>query len=978
MIKTFKLFSFKPTLLGGLFLTLTALGKAQQPDATKPAQLKQSPRDPELRSDPDLRNFSGRVDTVRERSFDRDWRFFRGEATGAEAPSFDDSGWRSLDVPHDWSIEDLPNAPAGQGRATADPSSFAVPKGNTPPAGAPPRIGPFDVKDSPGQGATGYTAGGEGWYRKHFRLLRANQHVEVRFDGVYQDADFWLNGTHLGFHPYGYTSFFYDLTPYLNPGGANLLAVRVRNLGQNSRWYSGSGIIRHVWLNVTAPLHIPHGGVQVTTPTVSDASATVHVKVSVVNDNADVTGDAHVLVSVLDARSRLVGRADTPVQPIAAGKTGSFETEVPVERPALWSPDSPHLYQTRTDVVVNQHAVDSVTTVFGIRSIVMNGQSGFLLNGKEVKMRGACVHHDLGALGAASLDRAEERRIEVLKAAGFNAIRTAHNPPSPAMLDACDRLGILVYEEAFDMWQEAKNPDDYHLYFPEWGLRDIAMMIQRDRNHPSVVLWSIGNEIYTFNFSNSPPTTTIFSPETGKELANRIRALDPTRPLTEGGWAGDWILLPQSQTLNSSIWSYLDIGDQHYQHDDSVMHTGHPDRALLQSESFPATLYDDWKLVTNSKYAVGDFTWTGWDYLGESALGGPVSVPIGTLPLPGGTNDNFGLITSYPYPWFQAFCGDIDLIGERKPQWHYRTVVWGDSPLEMAVERPVPGGMEQRANCWSYYDELQSWTWNVPRGQIMRVRVYTSGDQVVLLLNGQRVATKTLATADKMTTTFDIPYAPGQLTAVASKERREIGRKTFTTVGAPAALRLATDPHHLSNNRNDLAYVLVEVVDAAGHVVPDAVQHVKLTVKGAATLAGIANANPHNVNSFQRGDRFTYHGKALGIVRPTGSPGRISVHASADGLAPATLILKSGVRGQESESLDLVLMHKSEKRRILEKHRLWYGWNPGACGGPPISAKIIVRRSMGEWLLSRRDSTIVAWHEVPGIMRKIASSRRDD
>jgi beta-galactosidase len=900
MIKRFKLLFSKPTLLGSLFLVATVFAKAPQPDATTPAQREQSPTDPALRPDPHLRSASGQSNTIRERSFDRDWQFFRGEAAGAETPSFDDSGWRSLDLPHDWSIEDLANAPTGQGRATADPSSLAVPKGNTPPASAPPQIGPFDLKDSPGQGATGYTVGGEGWYRKHFRLSRRNQHVEVRFDGVYQDADFWLNGTHLGFHPYGYSSFFYDLTPYLNPRGTNVLAVRVRNLGRNSRWYSGSGIIRHVWLIVTAPLHIPYGGVQVTTPTVSEASATVHVKVSVVNDNADVTRDAHVLVSVLDAKSRPVGRVDTSVQPIAPGKTESYETEVPVERPALWSPDSPRLYQIRTDVLVNQLPVDSTTTVFGIRSIVMNGQSGFLLNGKEVKMRGACVHHDLGALGAASLDRAEERRIEVLKAAGFNAIRTAHNPPSPTMLDACDRLGIMVYEEAFDMWREAKNPEDDHLYFPEWGLRDIAIMVQRDRNHPSVVLWSIGNEIYTFNFSNHPPTTTIFSPETGQELANRIRALDPTRPLTEGGWAGDWSLLPQSRTVNSSIWSYLDLGDQHYQHDDSVLHAAHPDRALLQSESFPATLYDDWKLVTNNKYAVGDFTWTGWDYLGESAIAGPVLVPTGTPPP--GTNDNLGLLTSYPYPWFQAFCGDIDLIGERKPQWYYRTVVWGDSPLEMAVERPVPDGMEQRANCWSYYDELQSWTWNVPRGQSMRVRVYTSGDQIVLLLNGRRIATKTLGAADKMTTTFDVPYAPGQLTAAASKGGREIGRKTFTTVGAPAALRLAMDARHLSKNRNDLAYVLVEVVDAAGRAVPDAVQHFNLTVKGAATLAGIANANPHNVDSFQRGDRFTYHGKALAIVRPTGRPGRIFVHVSAEGLTPATLNLgqESGVRGQES------------------------------------------------------------------------------
>jgi beta-galactosidase len=826
-----------------------------------------------------------RVGTVRERSFDRGWRFFRGELTGAEAPSFDDHSWRTLDIPHDWSIEDLPYATSNDGGATTDPAAWSVPPG-APAPNAPPVIGPFDRQNSPGQAATGYTIGGEGWYRKHFRLheLRGDQHVELRFDGVYQNADFWLNGVYLGFHPYGYTTFAFDLTPYLNPEGTNVLAVRVRNLGQNSRWYSGSGIIRHVWLTTTGPLRIPLWGVGITTPMVSEASAVVHTEVAVANLGPSSSG-AQVSVTVLDSHACALLSLKTVPQQIAAGQTSTFKVNLPVTRPTLWSPDSPNRYWARTDILVNGKVVDSTTTRFGIRSILMDGQHGFLLNGKPLKMRGVSVHHDHGALGAAALDSAEVRRVEVLKAAGFNAVRTSHNPPTPAFLEACDRLGMLVYEEAFDTWQNGKNPEDYHVWFPDWWPRDIDSMVLRDRNHPCIVMWSIGNEIYTPDFANN------FSPETGKELANRIRSLDSTRPITEGGWAGFLFVLTQSGTVNSVKWNYLDLGDQHYQHDYSVMHAGHPDRALLQSESFPATLYDDWKLVEDNTFAIGDFTWTGWDYLGEAALAKPRLVPVGTPPDDQLSEAQFFGGTNYFYPWFNAFSGDIDLIGQRKPQWYYRTVVWGDSPLEMAVERPTPIGMEQRATWWGYYDELQSWTWDVSAGQSMKVRVYTSGDQVRLLLNGTEVGSKTIAASDKRTTTFAVPYAPGELTAIASQAGHEISRKTFTTVGPAAALRLRSDTRGLTTNPNSLAYVVVEVVDNRGQLVPDAVTRVSFDVNGSGELAGIANANPRNVDSFRQPRRYTYHGQALAILHPTDTPGPVQLHARADGLRPATLTL---------------------------------------------------------------------------------------
>src|SRR5487761_2614941 len=431
--------------------------------------------------------------------FDADWRFIKDSTIDASGAAFDDSKWRTVTLPHDWSIEDLPN----QKEDTI--------------------VGPFD-RNSIGQSATGFTVGGTGWYRKKFVSEKnfQNHLVTIIFDGIYMNSDVWLNGHHLGNHPYGYTPFYYDLTPYLKHNGENVLAVRVRNEGNNSRWYSGSGIYRHVWLTVTEPVHISAWGVFITTPDVSANKATVRINTSI-NNNQKWKGNFNLVTTIFSAEGKAVGHAqNTLVLDADTLKTG--EQNIRVTNPVLWSLESPNLYKAITEIKSGNKIVDKVETTFGIRSIRFHAEKGFLLNGKRVVLRGGCIHHDNGPLGAATIDRAEERKIELLKKTGYNAIRLSHNPPSVQLLDACDRVGMLVIDEAFDMWKLAKNPQDYHLYFKDWSQKDLNAMILRDRNHPSIIMWSIGNEIF-----EAPDSTGHLI---AKQLAHEVRSLDPTRAVT--------------------------------------------------------------------------------------------------------------------------------------------------------------------------------------------------------------------------------------------------------------------------------------------------------------------------------------------------------------------------------------------------------------------------------------------------------------
>ncbi|MFI2200169.1 beta-L-arabinofuranosidase domain-containing protein [Streptomyces sp. NPDC020192] len=422
--------------------------------------------------------------------------------------------------------------------------------------------------------------GGVGWYRKHFRLPApadaGARHVELCLDGVHQNADVWLNGVHLGFHPYGYTSFAHELTPHLAADGRNVLAVRVDDSGQNSRWYSGSGIYRHTWLTVTGPVRIPLWGVRVTTPEVGTDRSVAHLDVSVTNLGS-APGSATVRVTVLDPHGRTVADGRAPAGVLASGVTAVAPLDLTVARPSLWSPESPSLYTARAEVLVGGRVVDTVTTAVGFRSLAWNRTSGF-------------------------------------KEAGFNAIRTAHNPPTPSLLDACDRLGMLVMDEFFDVWDTGKNPQDYSVHFADWWERDLTGTVLRDRNHPSVVIWSLGNEI-----------TDKTNGVRGAELARALRALDSTRPITLGGGS--------TFSADDPSWSYVDVGDVHYNANGKgygPMHDAHPERAMTQSEGFPATIYQDTAFVNEHAWAVGSWVWAAWDYLGESGIGKTPMAPEGT------------------------------------------------------------------------------------------------------------------------------------------------------------------------------------------------------------------------------------------------------------------------------------------------------------------------------------------------------------
>ena len=801
----------------------------------------------------------------RLRIFTQDWRFYRGDTTGADAAGFDDSAWRLLDVPHDWSIEDLP----GGGDDAKDDGRGAIWSEGTNPL----RTGPFDANASEGQIATGWTVGGVGWYRKTFDKpeIPVGGKAELRFEGVYMNCDVWMNGTRPGNHPYGYTPFSFDVTSHLKDG-KNTIAVRVNNSGRNSRWYSGSGIFRKVWLSVAGELRIPQFGVSVTTPQVAKDTALVKVDVTLENLGA-ANRQTNVKVRLIDSAGAVAGEAQTPLA-VAAGAKSTATSAVKLASPRLWSPADPQLYRAEVVIEADKRVVDITTLHVGVRKVEVDAAGGLRINGEPLKLQGGCVHHDNGILGAACIPRAEERRVETLKASGYNAIRTSHNPPSRDFLDACDRLGMVVIDEAFDCWENGnKNPQDYHLYFKDWWQRDLEAMILRDRNHPSVVFWSIGNEI---NERAEPQGV-----EIGKALQAAAHKLDPTRPVT-AAICHPWDHAGKKWEDMQPAFTYLDVAGYNYQWQEYENdHAKYAERVMMGTESFPNEAYQNWAAVEKNSYVIGDFVWTAVDYLGESGIGHS-SVRMGS------GADYF----SPPYPWFNAYCGDIDLIGSKKPQSYFRDVVWHRSKVEMAVQRPVPDRYTEHISKWGWSDELRSWTWPGFEEKPMKVRVYTRGDKVALLLNGKEVGSKALTEKDALMAEFTVPYSAGDLKAVAYQRDKEMGTITFTTVGKAHKLKLTPDRAKLKASRDDLSYVIVQVVDEMGRLVPDAVVPVSFSVTGACEIAAVGNANPKDVASFRQPRRDTFHGECVVVVRPTGKAGSLDVKAEAPGLESASVALE--------------------------------------------------------------------------------------
>jgi beta-galactosidase len=805
----------------------------------------------------------------RDRLFNSGWKFIRDSVQGAEKPEYDDSGWKTVDLPHDYSIMNLP------GEDNQD------------------KIGPFSKK-SPGNGnSTGHVIGGTGWYRKSFTLDKADEGktVIINFDGIYMESDVWVNGKNAGIHKNGYTPFWFDITALLNPAGrVNVIAVKVDNTGRNSRWYSGSGIYRNVHLIFTQPVHIAPWGVFVTTPEIKETSAVVNLTVTARNDDMKET-NALIIINIKDRNGRLVTMTKDKI--VLAGKSENItKKHVEIDYPQLWSIESPDLYTAEIKIEVDNKLADEVDQPFGIRSVNFSAEKGLLLNGKQVKLKGGCMHHDNGLLGSAAYDRAEVRKVELMKEYGYNAIRCAHNPPSETFLNACDKLGMLVIDEFTDMWENYKNPKDYSRFFRKLWKKDLADMILRDRNHPGIILWSIGNEIYEENDS-----TRI---RIGKQLSEYVRTLDNTRAVTQ---AITGVFYPDGWDSTANAFALLNVCGYNYSLKKYESdHLKYPQRIMFASESYPIDAYDYWKAVEKYPYVIGDFVWTSMDYIGEVSIGSANLVPeaqkrIAQIPegikFPKGFNI-FDFVSRMPstWPYFIAWCGDIDITGEKKPQMLYRDVLWDNSKVEINVHSPIPEGFAENISLWGWPDEWPSWNWKGNESKPLQVRVFTKASHVKLVLNGKIVGEKEMKADDKYIATFQVPYEHGELKAVASENGSDVATKVLRTTGEAVAIRLVPDRNKIKADRNDLSFVKIEIVDANGLIVPQDSVPVRLTLSGNGEIAASGNANPKDMTSVNRPQVNTYNGEALAVIRPLDKEGKIKLIAESSGLKTGELMIQ--------------------------------------------------------------------------------------
>lgn len=777
--------------------------------------------------------------------FDWDWRFHRGGAQGAEQPDFNDSKWRKLDLPHDWSIEDLPNTQS-----------------------------PFNP-DAISQVSGGFTTGGTGWYRKTFAVPneQKGKRILIQFDGVYMNADVWLNGQSLGSHPYGYTSCWFDLTDKVKFGTANVLAVKVRNEGENSRWYSGSGIYRHVWLKTLESTHVAQWGTYITTPEASTSAARVNIRTKILNES-DEPARIILVTKVIDLKGQEAVRVDSD-QTVEPKGAYEFNQNASIRSPALWSPESPALYTAVSEVYRDGQPTDLVETKFGIRTLSFDAVKGFLLNGRSLKLKGGCLHHDNGPLGARAFDRAEERRVELLKASGYNALRLAHNPPSPAFLDACDRLGVMVIDEAFDMWHEGKNSHDYHLYFDDWWQRDIESMIARDRNHPAIIMWSIGNEI--------PNRHTPEVVKLAQELGNYVRRLEPTRPVTSAVNDLREDKDPYFATLDVAGYNYAAGGDHLKKSLYEFDHDRVPNRIMFGSESYPLEAFDSWMNVLDHPYVIGDFVWTAFDYIGEASIGWRGYWQ----------EQNF-------FPWNLAYCGDIDVCGWKRPQSYYRDALWKEDQVSVFVRPPRPSfDMNPKRQSWSkwhWFDVVASWNWPGSENKPLEVNVYSSCEEVELLLNGRSLGKKATNRSTAFAASWVVPYQAGVLTAIGYRAGKPVSSSELKSAGQPTHVRLTPDRTRLVTDGQDLSYITVELVDEHGVRNPTAESLVRFSVVGPGEIVGVGNANPISTESYQQPQRKAWQGRCLLIIKSTKQAGKIAVTASAKGLVSAKTVIDANPR----------------------------------------------------------------------------------
>lgn len=811
-------------------------------------------------------------DNTRQRtSFNADWTFHLGDVQGAELEDYDDSEWRKLNLPHDWAIE-----------------------------------GEFSQEHPSGTGG-GALPGGIGWYRKTFHADKSfeNRKVFIDFDGVYMNSEVFLNGISLGKRPYGYISFRYDMTPYLKMGEENTLAVRVDNQEQpNSRWYSGCGIYRNVWLTKTNPVHVDLWGTYVTTPEVTEAEATVSVRTSVKNE-ACADAEVELVTSLLDAEGNRVGE-NSSVLAVPQDSVVVFEQTLQVVSPVLWSVENPYLYSVETEVFCNGKKVDDYVTTTGIRTFSFDVEKGFHLNGKQVKINGVCMHHDLGCLGAAVNVRAIERQLEILKEMGCNGIRCAHNPPAPELLQLCDEMGFIVMDETFDMWRKKKTKHDYSRYFNEWHERDLTDLMLRDRNHPSIFMWSIGNEVLEqwsdanadtlsleeanmiLNFGHSADMLAKEGNEMSvnslltKKLADMTRALDSTRPITAGcnepnpfnhlfasgaldiigfNYHDDWFMgVPENFPgkpfiVTESVSSLMTRGYYKMPSDKPILCPERWDKPYYDP-SFSCSSYDHcrapWgshhentlRLVQENDFISGQYIWTGFDYIGEP--------------------------TPYGWPARSSYFGIVDLAGFPKDIYYMYQSQWTDQNVLHLFPH-----------------------WNWEEGQEIDLWVYyNNADEVELFVNGKSQGVRSMP-ADKYHVAWRVKYEPGSIKAVSRKNGEIVLEKEIHTAGEPAQIRLTADRTELQADGTDLSFVTVEILDKDGNLCPNADNLVNFEVEGAAFIAGVDNGSPISHESFKAPCRKAFYGKCLVVLQNNGEKGQISLKAVSDKLESTTIMINA-------------------------------------------------------------------------------------
>jgi len=783
-------------------------------------------------------------------NFDSNWRFFFGDDSLARYPEYDDSKWRKLDLPHDWSIE-----------------------------------GTFDEKASSTTNE-GALPTGIGWYRKSFTLPVSSKgkNTCIDFDGIYKNSEVWINGHYLGKRPNGYISFRYDLTSYLNYARPNVIAVKVDNSEQpNSRWYSGSGIYRNVWLVTAGKIHLGHWATFITTPKINQTEALVNVSVPIGNsypNNAAAKDSFMVIplsleISIYDMSNQKIAVARPVVVGLANNNFKPFDQTLVIKSPHLWSVNHPYLYRVEMKLGVDGSILDTYTTTFGIRTFNFDKDKGFSLNGQPLKIQGVCEHHDLGGLGAAVNTAAIAHKLRILKAMGCNAIRTAHNPPAPEFLDLCDKMGFLVMDEAFDMWAKKKNKYDYARDWKDWYKTDLEDQIKCDRNHPCVFIWSIGNEIRE-QFDTS-------GIRIAKELVGIAKGLDPTRPVTsalsENRPEKNFIYQSHALDLvglNYHIESYADFpknypGEKfiatetmsaletrgHYDPvSDTTLKWPHNSKSKFTDGNADLTVsaYDNvaaywgstheetWKIIKKYPYLSGMFVWTGFDYLGEP--------------------------TPYPWPARSSYFGIIDLAGFPKDVYYMYQSEWTDKPV---------------------LHILPHWNWQP--GMVVDVWAYYSkADEVELFINGKSLGIKRKQ-GDDLHVAWKVPYEPGTLQAISRLNGKTVLIQEVKTAGAPAKIELIPDRPTLVADGKDLSYITVRIVDAQGNLVPDANNLINFSITGSGSLAGADNGSQTSLESFKADHHKAFNGLCMAIVQSTAKTGPIIIKASSPGLKTQSIVI---------------------------------------------------------------------------------------